>query len=313
MIADAAAGVGEAVQDLERFTADLDLEPARLDELEARKALYEELQRKYRLDVVGLLALQDSLAERIERHRAATGDLAELSAELAAARSALADQAVKLRRLRREGAPALGRRAMAMIRPLALPELELAFLVENRRDPEGQVEIDGQTCTVGPRGADRISLQVKTNRGEAPGDVGRIASGGERSRIYLGLAVLGDLENENPLRLFDEVDSGLGMDHAQGVARLLADLAVSGQVICITHLPTVAARGADHLKVTKEIVGKRTLLRVDRLDSEQRLEEIVRLLGGNEGGDGAQGVQEAYARKLLGLAAVKNAKAAGMG
>jgi DNA repair protein RecN (Recombination protein N) len=131
--------------------------------------------------------------------------------------------------------------------------------------------------------------------------VGRIASGGEKSRIFLGLSVLQRGNARQSLQLFDEIDAGLGMDNAVPVADLLGRLAAEGQVVCITHLPTVAARGDQHLKVEKAVLGGRTVLRVVPVPGEARVAEIARLLGGDKSrAKGAADQQVAYARQLLG-------------
>jgi DNA repair protein RecN (Recombination protein N) len=301
LIRDAAAYVGEAAADLERFLDGVDADPARLDEMEARKALYEDLKRKYDKDVTGLVEKRDELSDRLARHGDAAGDLAELEEEVAAATRRLTDAALTLRRSRLEGAPGLARRAAGLIRPLALPELELGFPVTPDTAPDGLLECEGKRCRVTARGADRIGLTVQPNPGEAAAEVARIASGGEKSRIYLGLSVLAMGEGPRPLLLFDEIDAGLGMEGALPVADLLERLAEAGQVICITHLPTVAARGRDHLKVRKDVAGGRTAVAVAGLTGEERVEEIARLLGGDDAGsaDGGQ-TRTAYARQLLG-------------
>jgi len=151
-------------------------------------------------------------------------------------------------------------------------------------------------------GADDVTLQVRTNPGEGRGPVARIASGGERSRIHLGLAVLRqDRSGPPPLvRLYDEIDAGLGMDAAPPVARLLRRLATTGQVLCITHLATMAVAAADHLRVTKRVQGGRTSLAVEVLTGENRVAEVVRLLGGDAADREDPETRRAYARQLIG-------------
>ena len=128
----------------------------------------------------------------------------------------------------------------------------------------------------------------------------RIASGGEKSRIFLGLSVLAGRSSEQPLLLFDEIDAGLGMDNAIPVAALLADLAARGQVLCITHLATVTARGQAHLKVAKATRDGRTALTVCPVSGQEQLAEIARLLGGEKAGPGDEsGSRLAYAKQLL--------------
>ncbi len=299
MIRDAAAQAREAATDLERFFDRIELDPARLDELEERDALYRELMRKYAVDVAGLVRLQGDLAERIRRQKCADDDLRALEDRLSVARERVQKQAESLHRRRCEAAPELARRAVAVIRPLALPELDLKFEVEPARSPAGWIELDDVACEVGPRGASRVRLLVKTNRGESFGEAGRIASGGEKSRIHLGLSVVDTPENAKPLLLFDEIDAGLGADNAVPVADLLANLGRRGQVLCITHLPTVAIRGDEHWRVTKAIRGDRTALRMEHIEGEERIRETARLLGGEAIDAIGSESQIDYARQLL--------------
>lgn len=299
MIRDAAANTSEAAADLERFLDRLDLDPARLEETESRDASYRELTRKYARDVEGLLELQEELADRIERQKSAAGDLDALAGAVDQARAAAGRQAAELSRLRRKGARKVAARAESAIRPLALPDLELEFEIRPDAQPDGWVELDAVRCGVTDRGADRIELLARTNRGEAAGPVGKIASGGERSRIFLGLSVTAAAEGDRPLLLFDEIDSGLGMDNAVPVAEKMAALANEQQVLCITHLATVACRGAGHWRVWKRERDGRTVLRVEELAGESRVRETARLLGGDAVADDLSETQLEYARRLL--------------
>jgi len=215
------------------------------------------------------------------------------------ARNRLTEAALELRSQRLAGCKKVAARARDLIRPLALPELDLTFEIDFRTDPEGTVEVEGKRCRVTADGLDVVRLLCRTNRGEAYGEVGKIASGGEKSRIYLGLSVLAGAGKDQPLLLFDEIDAGLGMDNAVPVAGLLARLAGSGQVLCITHLPTVAAHGQYHLKVAKAVNDGRTSLTVRPVEAESRVVEIARLLGGEMAGMQSTESQLTYARQLL--------------
>jgi len=301
LIRDASSAVGEAAGDLERFLDGVDADPAHLDELESRKSLYQDLKRKYGSDVEGLIEKMDELSVQLARQQDSAAELARLEEETAAARDRTAAAAAALRRSRLAGSPAVARRAAALIRPLALPDLHLEFTVEPDGDEDGPVAVDGLACRVTGRGADRVGLVVRPNPGEAAAEVARIASGGEKSRIYLGLAVLAMGDGDRPLLLFDEIDAGLGMEGALPVADLLERLAGAGQVVCITHLPTVAARGARHLRVRKSVAAGRTTVAVDELTGEDRVAEVARLLGGEDAGTADGGESRiAYARQLLG-------------
>ncbi len=300
-VQDAEALVADAGRDLERFLDAAEVDPARLDEMEERKAQYEDLRRKYDRDVAGLMALQESLTERISRQQVAAADIESLANAVVEAKCALGEAAADLRNKREAGGPKVAAMACEVIRPLALPEISLEFVVTPRLTTANDgVDVAGRNCAVTQQGADEVRLRAQTNRGEKAGEVGQIASGGEKSRIYLGLSVLAGREAEQPLLLFDEIDAGLGMDNAIPVAGLLANLAERGQVLCITHLATVAARGQAHLKAAKDILGERTVLTVTTLTGTERLAEIARLLGGDEAGpEGADGSRLAYAKQLL--------------
>ncbi len=299
LIRDAETLVTEAGNDLERFTDSVNVDPAQLDKLEQRHQLYSLLQRKFGRNVDDLLTLQNSLKDRIERQRSAVTDIGKLREDLATVRGEMAAAALDLRNKRLAGASQLALRAEELIRPLALPELGLEFCLAADRNHEGEIELDGHTCRVTEHGCDLVILRVRTNRGEAWNPVGDVASGGEKSRIFLGLSVLEAEGALSPLQLYDEIDAGLGMDNAVPVARLLVRLACCGQVICITHLPTVAAMGEGHLQVRKSVHDGRTTVTVEPLEGVRRVEELARLLGGEQGSGEDRKAQLAYAKQLL--------------
>ena len=303
LIQAAADLAADAAAELDRFLDGFETDPRGLDELQERKALYEELRRKYRREVPELLALQDDLDARLARAGGGEADLARLEAAAAACRQDLAAACEALRDARREGAARVAAAAEEIIRPLALPELRLRFEVAPRHDPAGPVEVAGERCRVAAHGADRVTLTVQTNPGEAAGDVARVASGGEASRIHLGLTVLRRGQRAPLLQLYDEVDAGLGMDAATPVALLLRRLARQGQALCITHLPTVAVHGGEHWVVRKRVRDGRTALSLQRLDADQRVQEVARQLGGEGWRRDDAAAQTAYARELLAAAA----------
>jgi DNA repair protein RecN (Recombination protein N) len=301
----------DAAHELDRFLDSFEADPRGLDELEERKALYEELRRKYRRDVPGLVALVETLAESIGRHDRADAEMADLEADVARQRAALAAASTTLHEARETGAARVASRAEAAIRPLSLPDLDVMFQVAWRTAESGPVVLAGHACAVTADGADDVRLLVRTNPGEEPGEAAAIASGGEAARIHLGLSLLGRTGPEPLVRVFDEVDAGLGMDAATPVALLLRRLADRSQALCITHLPTVSVQGAEHWLVKKTVAGGRTSVDVVRLDGESRIREVARQLGGEgwRAHDGA--AQMDYARRLL--AAAGTVAAAGDG
>ncbi len=305
----AASLAADAASELERFLDAFEADPRALDELEERKALYEQLQRKHRRDVAGLLALRDQLAARLARQDRAGADLEQLVQTVTNTRLELQEACQDLHVRRRDGAAQVAAAAESVIRPLALPTVDLVFAVESTPDPDGPVVIGGKSCRVAGHGADNVRLLVRTNPGEAMGAVDAIASGGEAARIHLGLTLLARRRQRPLLQLFDEIDAGLGMDAATPVAWLLRRLANGAQAVCITHLPTVAAHGDHHWLVTKQVRDGRTTVGLARLDGEARVAELARQLGGEGWRQGDHAAQLTYARELLDAAG--NAAAAG--
>ncbi|NCQ35053.1 DNA repair protein RecN [bacterium] len=292
------ATLEDAARRLGQYLDTCEIDPARLDELESRKALYEDLRRKYHWETPDLIALAEELRAQLDFQDRSGEEIERLEAEVARAAKELGDAATALHARRVEGGERLAAALVKVLRPLGLPGLACRISVEISREEEGPVVVNGEPCLPAEHGCDRVELLVRTNPGEAFGPAHRIASGGERSRIYLGVSVLDADSGDQPLRLFDEIDAGLGMEGAAPVADLLANLAGRSQVLCISHLATVAARGVRHLKISKGQQGKRTVARATYLEGEARVGELTRLLGGVEAEDDT-GHQEAFARKLL--------------
>lgn len=294
--------VSDAASDLERFLDGFAADPRGLDEIEARKALYEELRRKYDRDLQGLLALRDDLDTRIRQQHDGAGDLTRLRDELLEAQRGLEEACRALHARRLDGALRAAAAAEATIRPLALRQLCLEIVVDLQTDADGTVDIGGERCRVSAHGSDSVTFMIRTNPGEEPGAVADIASGGEAARIHLGLTVLRQRASRPLVWLFDEVDAGLGMDSATTVALLLRELAQDGQAICITHLPTVAVHGAQHWRVEKVVDAGRTHLELCELNAVDRIDEVARQLGGEGWRRDDTAAQATYARELLAAA-----------
>ncbi|MBM4365179.1 MAG: DNA repair protein RecN, partial [Deltaproteobacteria bacterium] len=159
---------------------------------------------------------------------------------------------------------------------------------------EARVDVEVADAGIGPRGSDRVEFRIATNRGEEPRPLRKVASGGELSRALL--AVKRVLAQVGPVGtyVFDEVDSGVGGAVAEAIGRKLHEVSRHHQVLCITHLPQIAAWADQHLHVRKEAVGERTFSSVRALDELASVEELARMLGGLRVSDAAR----AAAREL---------------
>lgn len=278
---------------LRDFADGIDASPARLQQVEDRLALIERLKRKHGGTLEDAIAHRDELAAE---HRALTGgesSLAEVEKNLADAGRAYLYSARTLSASRRKAAPEFARRI----------EQELADLAMERTRFEVRLttnEAEGQWSDAG---IDIGEFFLSPNVGEDLRPLAKIVSGGELSRIMLALKTLG-VSGDSKTLIFDEVDAGIGGRVATVVGQKLASLGDRHQVLCITHLPQIAAAGRTHFVIEKRVESRRTLTSVARLAAEDRVGEIARMMGGAAAGEKAQ----ESARELL---AASGAKAKG--
>jgi DNA repair protein RecN (Recombination protein N) len=162
--------------------------------------------------------------------------------------------------------------------------------------PAGAFDIDIDPVEPGPSGAERVTFTFAPNPGEPPRPLGRIASGGEASRLALALKVVLAAADETPLLVFDEVDAGVGGRNALALGERLKALSAFHQVLCVTHLPQVAAHADTHLVVDKRVSGQRTTTDVRALGVDERAAELAAMLGGPSAGEEARAAAVALLR-----------------
>ncbi len=276
--------------ELRRYSLAIEGAPGRLEEVEERLALLARLQRKHGGSIAEVLAHAERCRLRLQELEQADTALAAAETELAAARAQLAELAAQLGDARRRAAPALATAVRARLAELAMPDARFEVDVRHRADG----------C--GPRGADAVELLIAPNAGLPAGPLREIASGGELSRVMLALLSVAHggepglaPGGPQPLLVFDEIDAGIGGHTARAVGEHLRELARGRQVLCITHLPQVAALAARHFTIAKDatVVPARTT--VSAIDGEQIVAELVRMLGAGEGDRAAS----RHARHLL--------------
>ncbi len=280
---------------------DGDADPAaRLEAVEQRLEAFARLERKHGGSIAAVLAHADECRARRDELTGAEAALAETTAALAAARERLAEIAEELREARVAAAPALAESVRARLAELAMPDARFAVELAPRDEP-------------GPAGADQVELLIAVNSGMPAGPLREVASGGELSRVMLALLGVAnapqarrravrrgraaDGEAARPARLlvFDEVDAGIGGRTANAVGAQLHQLAVERQVLCITHLPQVAAHADRHFRIAKDGSGDAAVTTVMHLGRDAVVEELVRMLGADEQDRAAR----RHARELL--------------
>ncbi len=256
---------------LRDYQAGLDASPERLQAVEDRLAALDRLKRRHGPAIDDVLAKRSQLTGEIEALDASEELAARLEADERVARERFVEAARRLSEARRKAAGTLSSALVADLSELAMPRSQVDVRV-------AELGIDDWHR----RGVDRVEFYISPNPGEELRPLARIASGGELSRVMLALRSLGRPDQPGRTLLFDEVDAGIGGEAADAVGARLQVLAQSFQVVCVTHLPQIAARAAAHLMISKQVQGSRTVATVARLDAGGREREIARMIAGAE-------------------------------
>ena len=261
----------DIAQDVASHAADLVADPLRQEAVAERRAQLATLTRKYGSTVTEVLEWASRAATRLDELDGSDDRIEELRKRVSMLDESLDVAAAEISRDREDAADRFARLASAELRALAMPHAKLEFIVT--RAPRG------------PHGADRIELMFTANPGAAPGPLGKIASGGELSRVRLALEVVLAGQSSGHTFVFDEVDAGVGGAVGLEIGRRLKRLAASGQVIVVTHLAQVAAFADQHFVITKASDGQITTSDVTALGEEQRAAELARMMSGGGGSD----------------------------
>ena len=295
LLCSAAIQADEALHALRRYRERLDLEPQRLAEIESRIAAVTGAARKYRVAVDDLPELRTQSQARLHALEASS-DPARLAAEEARARKAFELAAARLSALRKPAAAALSAEISDAMQTLAMAG--------------GRFEVALEACAPAATGLESIEFRVAANPGQALRSMAKVASGGELSRIGLAIQVMTSRASDTPTLIFDEVDVGIGGRVAEIVGKLLARLGEDRQVMCVTHLPQVAACADWQWRIAKREQAGETLSEVRTLEASERVEEIARMLGGvNITPTTRQHAAEMLGRKAPGEVAGQEAKA----
>lgn len=280
-ILEARALCDDVARELLSYAESIEGDPARLDAVESRLSELDRLRRKHGVEVDELAELQERIAAEVEDLRCADERIEALRAELDRCRTAAAEAARKLTTARKRAAARLSKEVEANLDRLGMAKAR--FLI--RLGPRAARKGDDRSLVfedrrLGPRGWDRVELLVAPNPGEEPLPLARTASGGELSRLMLAIKlVLADRDRVQTY-VFDEVDAGMGGVTADTVGLALAEVARHRQVLCITHLPGIAAFADHHLRVAKTDREGRTQASITPLSEKERTEELARMIGG---------------------------------
>ncbi|MBQ4321928.1 MAG: DNA repair protein RecN [Oscillospiraceae bacterium] len=258
----------DVTEELRDLRESMDVTPGELDELESRLELLRRLSRKYGGDETALLAFLEECREELDNMEFAGEKLEKLNAEMKKRHKAAVEAAMILRKARKEAALRLGKELQNELSHLSMKGTRFEVEFTELSEP-------------GPEGMDEVRFLMSANAGEVPGRISRIASGGELSRIMLAMKSVLSESDEIGTMVFDEIDTGVSGIAAQRVGEKLSALAGKKQVLCVTHLPQIAAMADNHFCVEKNQRDGRTFTDVRTLDGEGRRQEIARLTGGD--------------------------------
>ena len=256
----------ETARRVRQFTGNIDFDPVELNALNERLALIGNLKRKYGDTIDEILAYQQAAIEEIERYEQRDQRLAELQAKREELILEARQDAESLSLKRRKAASQLDKQVTAALHDLGMK----GGLFRTQLEP----------TDLGIRGIDRVEFLLSANPGEKPKPLRFVASGGEISRVMLAIKTVFADADEIPTLVFDEIDAGVGGAMAGKIAAKLRELARTHQVLCVTHLPAIAASAETHFRVSKGVAEKRTTALLAHIEGEARVEEIARLLDG---------------------------------
>ncbi len=271
LLSEAAVQIEEGCSELRHYVDKLDLDPQRLQWVEQRLSAIYDIARKHHVDAHQLAPLYDTFNDELAELENADHQLDELQKEVMQLEQRYEVQAAKLSKQRQKAAAKLAKSVTEIIHQLGMPNglFQIALNVRDEQEPH-------------PHGHETIVFEVAANPGQPAKPLSKVASGGELSRISLAIQVLLSSSQHIPTLIFDEVDTGIGGGVAETVGRQLRTLGQRHQVLCVTHLPQVAALGHQHLYVSKNTDGSSTSTQIQQLQKKQRQEEIARMLGGME-------------------------------
>lgn len=275
----------EAAGAAARLVDEIEIGPEELEQAQERLHELERLRRKHGCEVDELIERVQVMRDELASLDSAEDELATLEVEAEQARAACMQRADALHQARLAAAEGLARAVEAELVALHIPTARLAVELRPLDDQE----------QLGPRGRDRAELRFSANAGEPLAGLTKVASGGELSRVLLAVKSVLSTEQRVATYVFDEVDAGVGGAVAEAIGLRLRRAASNHQVLCITHLPQIAAFADAHFRVHKQVLDGRTVTRVERLDQHERIEELARMLGGKRVTDSAR----EHARALL--------------
>jgi len=273
----ALSSLTDIAYELRRYNEQIELNPARLDQIELRIDLINSLKKKHGGSIDSVIKFFASAQDELSKIEGVEGQIDELGKKISRVKENLANSALSLSASRQQAANSMSAQMEEQLSQLEMRKARLKVLMARQEDETG-LPINGGLA-FDSNGIDKVELMIETNPGEGFKPLAKIASGGETSRLMLALKEVLAEADQIPTLIFDEIDSGIGGRVGWTVGSILWQLGRHHQVMCVTHLPQLAAFGDQHLKVDKQTFQDRTITQVVEVTGEMRVAEITEMLG----------------------------------
>lgn len=277
--------IAAAAGDARSILDSLEFEPADVERVQERLEVLTRLERRYQSTIDAIVADKDEWKRALDGLDDSGENRALRVRAVVESAASVASAGQELSRTRERAAAELGPLVSTALHELGMRAAALRVVVTRANDPGSDVTVDGEHVAVFEDGLDVVRMRIRTNPGETEGALETVASSGELSRVALALKEYTASRPGGATLILDEIDAGVGADLGDALAEKLLALASRHQIVCITHMPQIAARGESHLVVLKETDGDRTRVRVRPVEDEERTREIARMLGGEEGSE----------------------------
>ena len=284
--AQAAGSLRELQAELSRYAEKVDVNPSRLAELEERLNFIHSLKRKYGVTLAEVISFGDEAKQKLAQLESRDAELARISAALEKLDAEILSAGKKLSSARRKVIPQLAKAVGKQLEDLGFKQSKFDVAIQSvaaevtRLKTKESQSLLTSAATIKQTGFDEIEFQFAPNPGEPAKPLRAIASSGEMARVMLALKTVLAAEDEIPVLIFDEVDANIGGETANVVGEKMKQIATKRQVLCITHLPQVAAPADAHYVVTKQVKNGRTISEIELLGKNERVTELARMLGG---------------------------------
>jgi DNA repair protein RecN (Recombination protein N) len=279
--------IQEAIQFTERYRNGIEFNPERLEKLRQRQSELNRIQKKYGRSIPDLIAYLDEIQKELNIAENFDNEIEKLELRINDKLEQLKKSAIDLHQVRIDAGKKLSTAIEKQLKHLGIDNPDFRVCVDWLQSDKGWLVIDNNKVECTSAGADTIRFFISTNKGEEPKPLSKIASGGEISRVMLALKSILASEQQLPVMIFDEIDTGISGHISEKVGKIMRELSAHCQIIAITHQPQIASQAHHHYRVEKKELGDRTVSLITALNEQEHIREVAGLMSGEQITDSA--------------------------